>query len=206
VKGLLGSGPESRDTIDVLLTELQRFTGSDHEQEDDITLVTLSWSSHAKPSQEGPPPPATRELAAFEIPSEPGNEQIAMERIADAVGPLGLPAEVADRLRTAVSEATMNAIEHGNKNRPELAVGVSAVVTNGQLVIRIADQGSEIVPDAPTPDLDLKLAGLQNPRGWGLFLIRNMVDDLRQHLDDGHHTLELVVELPEGENDGSHAL
>jgi anti-sigma regulatory factor (Ser/Thr protein kinase) len=43
------------------------------------------------------------------------------------------------------------------------------------------------------PDIDAKLAGLQSPRGWGLFLIRNMVDELNTSSDDRHHTVELVV-------------
>ena len=34
-------------------------------------------------------------------------------------------------------------------------------------------------PEAEAPDLEAKLAGEQKPRGWGLFLIQNMVDDVR---------------------------
>ena len=43
------------------------------------------------------------------------------------------------------------------------------------------------------PDLDAKLAGMQSPRGWGLFLIRNMVDELHTTTDEVHHTVELVM-------------
>ena len=35
------------------------------------------------------------------------------------------------------------------------------------------------IPEAEAPDLEAKLEGLQKPRGWGLFLIQNMVDDVR---------------------------
>ena len=51
------------------------------------------------------------------------------------------------------------------------------------------------------PDLEAKLAGLQKPRGWGLFLIENMVDELRVSDADGRHTVELVLNL-EGGGDG----
>ncbi|MBK6434003.1 hypothetical protein [Candidatus Amarolinea dominans] len=45
------------------------------------------------------------------------------------------------------------------------------------------------------PDLEAKLAGLQSPRGWGLFLIRSMVDDMRVTEDGVHHTVELIMNL-----------
>ena len=47
----------------------------------------------------------------------------------------------------------------------------------------------------PTPDLDAKLAGDQSPRGWGLFLIKNMVDEMNVYQDESHHTIELVMNL-----------
>lgn len=213
VMGLLGGSPGTRDTIDLLLTELQRFVGPAHEQEDDITLVTLVRSAASVPAQpvgRGDPAPPARELVAFEVASEPGNERLAMERMAEAVARFDLPRELTDRIRTAVSESTMNAIEHGNKNRAEIPVRVSATVASGQLVIRIVDQGDDIVPEAPAPDLELKLAGLQGPRGWGLFLIRNMVDDVRQFVADGEHVVELVINLPElpegGSQDGNESV
>ena len=71
------------------------------------------------------------------------------------------------------------------------------------LTVRITDRGGEReIPEAETPDLEAKLDGLQKPRGWGLFLIRNMVDDLRSWSDDGMHTIELVLQI-EGGNDES---
>jgi len=50
-------------------------------------------------------------------------------------------------------------------------------------------------------ELQAKLAGLQKPRGWGLFLIKKMVDDVRVTSDERHHTVELVMRLGGG-NDG----
>src|SRR5690606_34524935 len=184
--------PEAHNAVETLLSALERFTGTGREQEDDITIVSLTRLEGGDTGHEGRAP---RVLAQFEFPSEPGNEQLAMEQIADAVAPLGLSDETVERLRTAVSEAVMNAIEHGNQGRSALPVAVSALVIGDELRIRVIDRGDVVVPDAPKPDLDLKLAGLQLPRGWGLFLIRNMVDDVRQHSDGESHTLELVLTL-----------
>ncbi len=46
--------------------------------------------------------------------------------------------------------------------------------------------------DAEAPDLEAKLAGEQSPRGWGIFLIKNMVDELHTSDIDGRQRLELV--------------
>jgi anti-sigma regulatory factor (Ser/Thr protein kinase) len=64
-------------------------------------------------------------LAQFAVPSAPGNERVALEQVADAVRDQGLGPDQLERLKTAVAEATMNAIEHGNANRAELPVDIS---------------------------------------------------------------------------------
>jgi hypothetical protein len=40
--------------------------------------------------------------------------------------------------------------------------------------------------------------GTQTPRGWGLFLIQNMVDEVRVSGNPNHHTIELVMHLEGG--------
>jgi anti-sigma regulatory factor (Ser/Thr protein kinase) len=53
------------------------------------------------------------------------------------------------------------------------------------------------------PDLEAKLQNMQTPRGWGLFLVKNMVDEMRVSGDENHHTVELILHLQEnGEGDG----
>jgi serine phosphatase RsbU (regulator of sigma subunit) len=47
VAALVGKGPSGEALIDLCLTELGNFTGTDHEQEDDITLVSLQRSPSA---------------------------------------------------------------------------------------------------------------------------------------------------------------
>ena len=191
VAALTGEATDGEVLIDRLLKELADFVGPDLEQEDDITLVTLGRRPAGQAGQE-------RRLAAFEVASEQGNERLAIDQVAEAVAGLGLDGARLERLKTAVGEATMNAIEHGNSNRPELPVEVSVVADHTDLKVRITDQGGERpLPEVETPDIEAKLAGLQTPRGWGLFLIENMVDELRTAVDEHHHTIELVMHLKE---------
>ena len=137
-----------------------------------------------------------RILAEFSVPSEPGNERLAMESVAEAVSDLDIRGESLERLKTAVAEATMNAMEHGNHYRAELPVLIEVSASDTQLSVKITDEGSG--PPAfhtETPDLEAKLKGMQTPRGWGLFLIKNMVDDMEVTGDEHHHTVELILHL-----------
>jgi len=139
---------------------------------------------------------ASQHLTAFEVSSEPGNERIVARKVLESVEPLEIDAEQRQRLETAVSEAALNAIEHGNKYQQELPVEVEVLHQDHNLCVRIRDHGGgSPIPDAVEPDLEAKLAGLQSPRGWGLFLIRNMVDELNVSSDEHHHTIELVLKL-----------
>ena len=196
--------------IDVLMSELDRFSGTG-EQEDDITLVGLRRSAHADRDEASGTSTVTHEGPIvldeeFSVPSTVGNEREVMDRVAGLVENSGIPVAKLEQLKTAVSEAAMNAIEHGNEGRAELPVDVKVRMSNGSVRVAITDHGGghEEIPEVETPDLEAKLAGLQKPRGWGLFLIQNMVDEMNVTTDDVHHTVELVVHL-KGEEDAGRA-
>jgi anti-sigma regulatory factor (Ser/Thr protein kinase) len=140
--------------------------------------------------------PTPRRLDAFALPSEPGNERLALARVADCLADAGLPGPRLERLKTAVAEATMNAIEHGNGNRAEIPVEVEVTQNGDEIIVAITDQGGEEHTDTGAgeePDLLKKLDGGQSPRGWGLFLIRNMVDAMDVATDGQRHTIWLTM-------------
>jgi len=141
-------------------------------------------------------------LADFDLPSAPGNEYQAMRRVVEAVAALGLPPDRLEKLKTAVAEAVMNAMEHGNRYRDGQPVGIQAEYDSQRLVVRIADQGgSTDIPGVTAPDMEQKLAGLQSSRGWGLFLIKSTVDETHRISDGQRQTLELILHLQTGETD-----
>ena len=142
---------------------------------------------------------ARRTLAELSIPSELGNDRRATEEVARAVSGLGLSQRTLERLKTAVAEATMNAMEHGNHYQAELPVLIKVSVSKAGLSVKITDEGrGPPVFHSETPDLEAKLEGMQKPRGWGLFLIQNMVDDMNVTGDQHHHTIELILHLDGG--------
>ena len=144
--------------------------------------------------------PAPRRLASFTLPSVPGSERIAWAQVAEAVTGLGLSPTRLDKLKTAVAEATMNAIEHGNGSRPELPVSVEVLQSGAEVTVTITDlggQGGDSVPEdgAETPDLDRTLGGEQRAGGWGLFLIRHMVDAMEVTGQGERHTVRLTIRV-----------
>ena len=90
--------------------------------DDDVTLVTVERTGETGDSRAFD---ARRRIVDdFTIPSVAGNERIAIDRVGDLAEELGVPAPLAERLKTAVGEATMNAMEHGNRFRAEVPVEV----------------------------------------------------------------------------------
>ena len=150
--------------------------------------------------------PAPRRLASFALPSVPGNERIALAQVSGSVPSLGLSAARLDKLKTAVAEATMNAIQHGNDSRPDLPVRVEVFHFGAEVIVTITDRGgrdddSDPESSAELPDLGRKLDGEQGPRGWGLFLIRHMVDAMDITTQGEEHTVRLMMRI--GSQDAS---
>ena len=201
LKQCVADYPGGGELIDRVLSDLHAHTGPDAEQEDDITMVTLQRSPGAAHMANGAVP-AAELITEFEVPSAEGNERLAIERVVAAIDGLGIAESRLERLKTAVGEATMNAMEHGSRYREDRPVSIRVLTGDGLVRVQITDLGGA-PPEAEheVPDLELKLEGLQRPRGWGLFLIENMVDETRETSDGEHHTLELGLRL-EGEDDG----
>ena len=147
--------------------------------------------------------PAPRRLASFALASVPGNERIALDQVVASVAALNLAPDRLNRLKTAVAEATMNAIEHGNGGRPGLAVGIEVFQSGAEVVVTITDHGGRndegwSEGQAEIPDLARKLEGQQDPRGWGLFLIRHMVDAMDVTTVGEYRTVRLTIQIGPG--------
>ncbi len=164
---LVAAHPGGADLIDFLLGKLEEFTGAEWEQEDDLTFVTLQRMevtvTDTEPSTQSGQSIAEDSwliLAEFDVQSERGNEREAMERVAVAVQDLNLPEPRLERLKTAVAEATMNAMEHGNQYSSDLPASIKVMASKSALSVSITDHGGgQAIPDPKTPDLDAKLAG-----------------------------------------------
>jgi len=193
--GRVAKKAKNDDMVTALVSDLEKWTGTEADQEDDITLVVVRRTVSASRSAGVFDSEATGSiLTTFSLPSLEGNERVAIDKVAEAVSPLGLSSSKFEKLKTAVGETVMNAIEHGNENNPDLDVLVEVAATPERVSVTVTDHGGgKDIPDATTPDIEAKLAGEQTPRGWGLFLIGQMVDEVNRSRENGSHIVELVM-------------
>ncbi len=112
----------------------------------------------------------------LEIESTPNNLITVEEFVNYFSIELGLDPEKINGLLLAVTEATTNAIIHGNKNNKLKMVRIYVYVDNSTLTVKIKDEGKgfdpSIVPDPTDPENLLK------DSGRGLYLMRVYMDGL----------------------------
>jgi serine/threonine-protein kinase RsbW len=124
------------------------------------------------------------------LPSILGYEKIARGAAEAHAEEIELAPERIEDLKTAVAEACMNAIEHGNNFERAVNVTVVMTITPDKLEVRVADVGRHPVPDPlPTP-------GGGEMRGWGMFFIQNLVDEMEiTRLPDGGNQVRMAIYL-----------
>jgi serine/threonine-protein kinase RsbW len=130
------------------------------------------------------------------IPSELGFEKVALSTAASMARLMGFSADRVEDLKTAVAEACINAIEHGNHLDHSLSVYVVLSTTDDELEVRVIDDGAGIIDAPATPDMDKKMLGEEDPRGMGMFLIQALVDEAEWHQGPpGKSFVRLVIRL-----------
>ncbi|MFI5254928.1 MAG: ATP-binding protein, partial [Candidatus Limnocylindrales bacterium] len=101
-------------------------------------------------------------------------------------------------------EAAMNAIEYGSQSDPTVPFEVLVAVEGGDVVVRVTDRGlGGPLAETEEPDIEKKLVGEQKPRGWGLFLIKHMVDAVEVTTNGTGRTVAMTLHL-EGDGDAGH--
>jgi serine/threonine-protein kinase RsbW len=90
---------------------------------------------------------------------------------------MGFPDDRVEDLKTAVAEACINAIEHGNRLNEKLSVGVVLSAGADSLEVKVIDDGKGMQKQPSKPDIDRKMHGEEDPRGMGMFLIQALVDE-----------------------------
>ena len=130
------------------------------------------------------------------LPSELGFEKVAMSTAASMALLMGFSKDRIEDLKTAVAEACINAIEHGNQFNNLRTVGVVMSNCDDQLEVKVIDDGVGIARKPAAPDIDRKMHGEEDPRGMGMFLIQALVDEAEWHKGPpGKSFVRLVIKL-----------
>jgi len=129
------------------------------------------------------------------IPSVMGYEKIAMECAASMAKKMGFTEDRIEDLKTAVAEACLNAIEHGNKMDSSTKVGITLTVEESKLQVSVKDQGKGI-DQILTPSIENKVGGKDKPRGWGIFLIKGLVNEVSfEPSPEGGNVTKMIIYL-----------
>jgi serine/threonine-protein kinase RsbW len=110
----------------------------------------------------------------MKIPSLLGEEKKVLEQLKIML--LHTPISESDcmDIETAVAEACLNAILHGNKMHPDLSVNICIQVTEDKITIEVCDhgEGAELQALVQNNTLNCEKLG-----GWGLHLINMLADE-----------------------------
>jgi serine/threonine-protein kinase RsbW len=131
------------------------------------------------------------------LPSKLGFEKVAMSTAASVAKLMGFPDDRVEDLKTAVAEACINAIEHGNRMNDNLSVGVVLSAQPDGLEIKVLDDGKGMKTQPIRPNIDRKIHGQEDPRGMGMFLIQALVDEAEwvPGIDGASSYVRLVIRL-----------
>lgn len=136
-------------------------------------------------------------VVELKIPNELRYEKVAMTSAAGIARQMGFSDEKIADIKTAVSEAVLNAIEHNRSQLEDQKILITFTVDEEKLKIVIQDQGVGFdLSKVATPRIEDKLSSDVPKRGWGLFLIQNLVDQLEIDSVEGEgNRVTLVIYL-----------
>jgi serine/threonine-protein kinase RsbW len=136
------------------------------------------------------------------LPSRTGFEKVAMSTAASVAKLMGFREDRVEDLKTAVAEACINAIEHGNRLNEKLSVGVVLSAGEDSLEVKVIDDGTGMKKQPTKPDIDRKMHGEEDARGMGMFLIQALVDEAEWVAgSDGKSSyVRLVIRLDKDQN------
>ena len=134
-------------------------------------------------------------VTELRLPSRLGFEKVAMSAAASVAELMGFSPGRVDDLKTAVAEACINAIEHGNRFNELLVVVVSLSMLDDSLEVSIRDRGAGVKGHVHAPDIDCKVQGEETPRGMGMFLIQALVDEVEYVSEQTGGCVKLVIHM-----------
>jgi serine/threonine-protein kinase RsbW len=105
--------------------------------------------------------------------------EFAVSKTAEALAKMvQFDQEQVDEIRHAVIEACINAMEHSKS--PDRRIYLRFRLFKDRIEIRVRDRGRGFdARKVEKPDLRKKLETGSRKRGWGLMLIKNLMDDVR---------------------------
>jgi serine/threonine-protein kinase RsbW len=146
------------------------------------------------------PLPLEKETVALTLPSELGYEHIAMGGVAAFAKKVGFSPSRIEDLKTAVAEAYINAVQHGNREKPDARVVVTFSFKDGVLGVSVFDEGDGLKEEPKEPDIEKIFDDLDLAMGFGVFLIKRLMDNF-EYRKSGDQMNEIRMSMKLGTPD-----
>lgn len=174
----------ARQIAEALLVDVNTFCGT-HPQEDDRTLVVLKFEIS----------PENRIMFNESLTVRANYEEIRQpcERLRHNLHQAGVSEEIAGQCELALQELLTNLVDHAYEGNPNGQIAVRMAGNRGQIFIQTEDTGLPakiIMEDVHMPDPEDLAEG-----GYGMAIIRSLMDDVRYETAQGKNVWIMVKNL-----------
>lgn len=129
------------------------------------------------------------------IPSDYGYEKVAMEAASAVARRMGFSEGRINDLRTALSEACLNAMEHGNRFAEDTKVMVVLTVGDDRLSVDVIDEGRGAGEPRITEPLSVPHQSGLAHGSMGMFLISQLMDEVEYTRQPSGTTVRMGIYL-----------
>ncbi|HSL19136.1 MAG TPA: ATP-binding protein [Methylomirabilota bacterium] len=118
------------------------------------------------------------------LPVVPNVELVAAKAVETVGSALGMDRTRIEAASVAIVEACLNAMEHGG-GQMVVRMSVEALGQRPSLVIEVEDHGQGFDPELAPRNSASRVHGCTSKRGWGLTLIRELMDEVQIRSNPG---------------------
>ncbi len=125
------------------------------------------------------------------LPAVPNVELVAAKAVEILGGALGMQQTHVEAASVAMVEACLNAMEHGGG---PLTVRLRSENRGSRpcLVIEVEDRGQGFDPATAPRNTSARVLGSASKRGWGLTLIRELMDEVQVQSEPGKTLVSML--------------
>jgi serine/threonine-protein kinase RsbW len=112
------------------------------------------------------------------LPVVPNVELVAAKAVETLGSAVGMDQSRVEAASVAIVEACLNAMEHGG-GRMVVRLTSEGAPNRDRLIIEVEDHGDGFDPASAPQNSPSRVLGNATKRGWGLTLIRELMDDVQ---------------------------
>ena len=118
------------------------------------------------------------------LPVVPNGELVAAKAVETIGSALGMNQTRNEAASVAMVEACLNAMEHGG-GQMVVRMSIDEADESPRLIIEVEDQGNGFDPEESPRHSATRVHGCTSKRGWGLTLIRELMDEVQIRSNPG---------------------